>query len=150
MWLGLTAARGAATDDLSLDDNRTKNSNPELLRRGDEAERKCQGSGHLAKPNVVREGWDGIIFPSEVIYSESAITGLRLCNLTALFWFLLQPCRALARGKTKLLESQETSPGGVMGWELLLELDGISSPRPATSGPRQRPPLSPEVFNQLH
>lgn len=132
MWLGLTAARGAAADDLSLDDNRTKNSNPELLPRGDEAEQKCQGLGHLAKPNVVRESWDGIIFQGS--YLLRVITGLRLCNFTALFWFLLQPCRALARGKMKLLERQKTSPGGVLGWELLLELDGISSARPATPG----------------
>lgn len=80
MWLDLTAAQGAAADDLSPDDNRTKNENLKPLQRGDEAEQKRQGLGHLAKPNVVRDSLGGIIFPSEVIYSESAITGLRaLC-----------------------------------------------------------------------
>lgn len=150
MWLDLTAAQGAAADDFSPDDNRTKNENLKLLQRGDEAEQKCQGLGHLAKPNVVRESLGGIIFPREVIYSESAITGLRALCFSSLFWFPVLSSGALARGKMKLLERQRKNKGGAAGWELLLGLDGVGSPRPATPVPRQRPALSPEAFNQRH
>lgn len=104
MWLGLTAAQGAATDDLSLDDNRTKNLNLKLLQRGDEAEQKCQGLGHLAKPNVVRESLDGIIFPSKVIHSGSGITGLRALWLYRLVWVPRAATQGLGSRENEVIE----------------------------------------------